>query len=138
MTRGSIFFIFLLISSCNLSQNEKPNIILFFYDDLGYGELGVYGQKIIETKKLLLNLKLPDNLDNNHIIININNMGHQFHPLSKPGNLCVILRIRDVNFSKDLFISNNNLIINTFIPRKIINLFIVNIPHSWIKKYFTY
>ena len=52
MTRGSIFFIFLLISSCNLSQNEKPNIILFFYDDLGYGELGVYGQKIIETKNI--------------------------------------------------------------------------------------
>ena len=52
MTRGSIFFIFLLISSCNLSQYEKPNIILFFYDDLGYGELGVYGQKIIETKNI--------------------------------------------------------------------------------------
>ena len=52
MTRSSIFFIFLLISSCNLSQNEKPNFILFFYDDLGYGELGVYGQKIIETKNI--------------------------------------------------------------------------------------
>ena len=52
MTRGSIFFIFLLISSCNLSQNEKPNIILFFYDDLGYGELGAYGQKIIETRNI--------------------------------------------------------------------------------------
>lgn len=71
-------------------------------------------QKIIETKKLLLNLKLPDNLDDNHIILNINNMGHQFHPLSKPGNLCIILRISDVNFSKDLFISNNNLIIKNY------------------------
>ena len=31
---------------------------MFFYDDLGYGELGVYGQKIIETKNI-------DNLANN-------------------------------------------------------------------------
>ena len=54
MTRSSIVIIFLLISSCNLYQNEKPNIILFFYDDLGYGELGVYGQKIIETNKSVL------------------------------------------------------------------------------------
>ena len=58
MTKSSIFFILLLVSSCNISQNDKPNIILFFYDDLGYGELGVYGQKIIETKNI-------DNLANN-------------------------------------------------------------------------
>ena len=47
MTKSSIFFILLLVSSCNISQNDKPNIILFFYDDLAYGELGVYRQKII-------------------------------------------------------------------------------------------
>jgi len=28
---------------------QKPNIIFFFADDLGYGELGVYGQKKIKT-----------------------------------------------------------------------------------------
>ena len=61
MTKSSIFFILLLVSSCNISQNDKPNIILFFYDDLGYGELGVYGQKIIETKNI-------DNLANNGLI----------------------------------------------------------------------
>ena len=58
MTRSSIFFLLLLISSCGSFQNDKPNIILFFYDDLGYGELGVYGQKIIETKNID---KLADN-----------------------------------------------------------------------------
>ena len=58
MTKSSIFFLFLLLSSCNISQNDNPNIILFFYDDLGYGELGVYGHKVIETKNI-------DNLANN-------------------------------------------------------------------------
>ena len=58
MTRSSIFFLCLLLTSCINHQNEKPNIILFFYDDLGYGELGAYGQKIIQTKNI-------DNLANN-------------------------------------------------------------------------
>jgi len=52
MTRSSIFFLCLLLTSCINHQNEKPNIILFFYDDLGYGELGAYGQKIIQTKNI--------------------------------------------------------------------------------------
>ena len=35
---------------CNQqSFNNKPNIIYILADDLGYGELSVYGQKIIET-----------------------------------------------------------------------------------------
>ena len=52
MTRCSILLIFLLITSCNFQESNKPNIILFFYDDLGYGEIGVYGQKIIETRNI--------------------------------------------------------------------------------------
>ena len=52
MSRSSIFLLFLLFTSCINSQNEKPNIILFFYDDLGYGELGTYGQKIIQTRNI--------------------------------------------------------------------------------------
>jgi arylsulfatase A len=34
------------------AQNSQPNIIIIFADDLGYGELGSYGQKIIETPNL--------------------------------------------------------------------------------------
>tara|TARA_B100001057_G_scaffold273444_1_gene273794 strand:- start:18676 stop:20196 length:1521 start_codon:yes stop_codon:yes gene_type:complete len=52
MTRCSILLILLLITSCNFQESDKPNIILFFYDDLGYGELGAYGQKIIETRNI--------------------------------------------------------------------------------------
>lgn len=34
------------------AQNSKPNIIIIFADDLGYGEIGSYGQKIIQTPNL--------------------------------------------------------------------------------------
>ena len=45
-------FLLLLVvfTGCNKQTfNNKPNIIYILADDLGYGELGVYGQEIIET-----------------------------------------------------------------------------------------
>jgi arylsulfatase len=40
------------LSAPFLSAAQKPNIIFFFADDLGYGELGVYGQEKIKTPNL--------------------------------------------------------------------------------------
>ena len=45
----------ILSFSCNTSKGsreKKPNIILLLADDLGYNELGSYGQKIIRTPNL--------------------------------------------------------------------------------------
>ena len=35
-----------------INQEKKPNIIIIFADDLGYGDLGCYGSKINETPTL--------------------------------------------------------------------------------------
>ena len=43
----SLFFI---VSLCKGS--ETPNIIYILADDLGYGEIGIYGQEIIETPQI--------------------------------------------------------------------------------------
>ncbi len=51
----TIFLIISIVSvafiSCSKPKNQ-PNIIYILADDLGYGELGVYGQKIIETPNI--------------------------------------------------------------------------------------
>ncbi|GEP97354.1 N-acetylgalactosamine-6-sulfatase [Chitinophaga cymbidii] len=43
---------FLLLSAFAVSAQRKPNIIFIYADDLGVGELGVYGQKKIKTPHL--------------------------------------------------------------------------------------
>lgn len=42
----------LLLISTFASAAEKPNVIYILADDLGYGDLGCYGQKIIRTPNL--------------------------------------------------------------------------------------
>ena len=54
---NNVFFLVLILFfsvSCksDKSEYEQPNIIYILADDLGYGELGVYGQKIIETPNI--------------------------------------------------------------------------------------
>ena len=44
--------IFLTLSITTLAASEQPNIIYILADDLGYGDLGSYGQEIIETPRL--------------------------------------------------------------------------------------
>ncbi|MCF2947088.1 arylsulfatase [Paraglaciecola aquimarina] len=50
-----------LLSACNSTNTEsttsnlnpdKPNIVIFYVDDLGYGDVGVYGAKGVETPNI--------------------------------------------------------------------------------------
>ena len=49
-----IFLILLIIFSCSKTENKNtvPNIVFILADDLGYGEIGILGQKKIETPNI--------------------------------------------------------------------------------------
>ena len=55
-------FLFLINNACDVSdKTQRPNIIYILADDLGYGEIGAFGQKLIETPNI-------DNLANSGMI----------------------------------------------------------------------
>lgn len=49
---GSAILPFVGMSAVAAQNNEKPNVIFILVDDLGIGDLGCYGQKIIKTPNI--------------------------------------------------------------------------------------
>lgn len=52
MTKAPIFLILAMLLASALPAAEKPNIVFILADDLGYRELGCYGQEKIRTPRL--------------------------------------------------------------------------------------
>lgn len=48
----SVGFLLALFASSALADNQKPNVIFILADDLGYSEVGCFGQKIIKTPNI--------------------------------------------------------------------------------------
>src|SRR5687768_18552008 len=48
----ALAFLTLLVAACVAAEPRKPNIIFILSDDLAMGDVGAYGQKLIQTPHL--------------------------------------------------------------------------------------
>jgi len=51
-TLGLFFILFFINPNQLKAQNQRPNFIFFFIDDMGYRDLGCYGNEVVETPNI--------------------------------------------------------------------------------------
>lgn len=44
-----LIFLFCMLSQLHLKAQQKPNVLILYTDDLGYGDLSCYGATAIST-----------------------------------------------------------------------------------------
>ena len=49
---GRMAVLFFCVLAAGQGFAEKPNVVLIVADDLGYGDVGCYGQKLIQTPNI--------------------------------------------------------------------------------------
>ena len=50
--RATVLLIVVLLFMTRTSRADRPNIVLFFIDDLGWKDVGCYGNDFIETPRI--------------------------------------------------------------------------------------
>ena len=83
-----------------------------------------------EKKTYLLNLKLPDRIEENCFFMKIPNQGHQLHPLKECSDLILKFNILDIN---NINIKNN--VLELYYNTTIYNLFFSNIININLNNY---
>jgi arylsulfatase A-like enzyme len=66
-----LFYLYFFITTFTLLSQEKPNVIYILADDLGYGDLSIYGQKKLSTPNIdrlgLDGMKFTDHYSGNTV-----------------------------------------------------------------------
>lgn len=96
----------LLAITSSVHANEKPNILVILADDLGYGDLGFTGSKVIQTPNL-------DRLAENGMILK---NGYVTHPYCGPSRAGLVTGRYQARFGLEINLTNSHFDMHNGLP----------------------